>query len=158
MLSLTTLLIAIPAVILSAEHEAMCRVAVGDPFPAIEGKADDGQKVLLEAKQGSKATVVATPGGAVWMDQMLAKDLRDDFSPKYTEKGVSFVTLDTAAPGEGVTALQVGRAKVAEVLGPGRGPRVYLLDSAGKIVWFDIEYTLSTHRELHQALDELTAD
>jgi hypothetical protein len=37
-------------------------------------------------------------------------------------------------------------------------PRVYLLDPQGKILWFDIEYSLATRRELHQALRAVTAD
>ena len=31
-------------------------------------------------------------------------------------------------------------------------PRTYLLDPTGKILWFDIEYSLGTRRELNQAL------
>jgi hypothetical protein len=31
-------------------------------------------------------------------------------------------------------------------------PRTYLLDAEGKILWFDIEFSLSTARELHNAL------
>jgi hypothetical protein len=31
-------------------------------------------------------------------------------------------------------------------------PRTYLLDPKGKILWFDIEYSLGTRRELKQAL------
>jgi hypothetical protein len=36
-------------------------------------------------------------------------------------------------------------------------PRLYVLDPAGKIVWFDIEYSESTRRELEQTLSVLTA-
>lgn len=148
MLSAALLLVAIPAVLLSDEHKAMCRVAVGDAFPAVEG--------LAEAR-GAKATVVGVPGGGVaWMDAMLAGDLKDDFAPKYAAKGVKLVTLAGPSLGEKVTSLSIDRAKLAESLGEGRGPRVYVLDPEGKVVWFDLEYTLSTHRELHAALDELT--
>ena len=31
-------------------------------------------------------------------------------------------------------------------------PRMYLLDSEGKIVWFDLEYSRSSKRELHQII------
>ena len=31
-------------------------------------------------------------------------------------------------------------------------PRTFVLDPSGKIVWFDIEYSLATRRELQQAL------
>lgn len=36
-------------------------------------------------------------------------------------------------------------------------PRLYVLDPAGNIVWFDIEYSESTRRELAQTLGVLTA-
>ncbi len=96
------------------------------------------------------------PGGVEWMQKMLAGDLKDDFAPKYGGQGVKLVTLAGPSLGEGVASLKVDPKTIADALGAGRGPRVYLLDASGKIVWFDIEYTLSTHRELHAALDELT--
>ena len=34
-------------------------------------------------------------------------------------------------------------------------PRIYVLDDEGKIVWFDIEYSESTRRELFLTLDAL---
>lgn len=149
MLSAALLLVAIPAVLLSDEHKAMSRVAVGESFPEVAGLAD---------ARGAKATVVAVPGGPEWMNAMFTGDLRDDFAPKYAAKGVKLVTLVGPALGEQVKSLGIDRAELAETLGEGRGPRVYVLDPAGKVVWFDLEYTLSTHRELHASLDELAAD
>ncbi|MEO0530311.1 MAG: hypothetical protein AAF266_06995 [Planctomycetota bacterium] len=147
MITVAALLFAIPTVTLSEAHQAMAVVGVGDAFPAaIEGVRD---------YVGSKATVVALPGGPEWMSKMMAGDLTDDFAPKYSDKGVSLMTLAGDDLGNGVRSLNVSKAKLAEALGQGRGPRVYVLDAAGKIVWFDLEYTLSTHRELHAALDEL---
>jgi hypothetical protein len=31
--------------------------------------------------------------------------------------------------------------------------RTYLLDADGKILWFDVEYSRSTHRDLLQGID-----
>lgn len=154
MLTLAKLLVAFPAVVLSTEHQAMTRVAVGEAFPTITGVAE---------ARGTKATVVAVPGGLKWMDAMLAGDLQDDFAPRYADKGVNLVALGgsemgDAEMGDQVKAIDAAKEQLAEKLGKGRGPRVYVLDSAGKVVWFDLEYTLSTHRELHAALDELIAD
>lgn len=157
MLSLAALLIAIPAVVLSSEHEAMCQVGVGDAFPALEGQSADGGATAVASLLGEKATVVATPGGLDWMREMLANDLRDDFAPKYGDRGVRFVAI-SGKPSDGVQALAIDPTKLADALGKGQGPRVYVLDPAGKILWFDLEYTLSTHRELHAALDELVGE
>ena len=154
MLTLATLLAAVPAVVLSAEHAAMTRVAVGDPFPAVEGRSPEGI-VSLATLRGEKATVVAAPGGPPWMDAMMSGDLATDFAPKYTSRGVRIVVLGGAAGAEGVTPLALPAGRVTELLGEGRMPRVYVLDGQGRVVWFDLEYTLSTHRELHQALDTL---
>jgi hypothetical protein len=146
MLKAALLLVAIPAVILSGDHQAMTRVAVGEAFPEIAGLAD---------KQGAKATIVAVPGGPEWMNAMFTGDLKDDFAPKYADAGVKFVTLAGPALGDKVASLSIDKAKLNETLGEGRGPRVYVLDASGKVAWFDIEYSLSTHRDLHAALDEL---
>lgn len=147
MVTVAALLFAIPAVVLSDAHQAMTQVSVGDVFPAaIEGVAPN---------LGPKATVVATTGGSPWMSQMMANDLKDDFAPKYAERGVALMALGEQELGKGVRSLSIPAAKIADELGKGRGPRIYVLDAAGKIVWFDLEYTLSTHRELHAALDEL---
>jgi hypothetical protein len=35
---------------------------------------------------------------------------------------------------------------------PGKVPATYLLDAAGKVLWFDIEYSRSTRRELAEAI------
>jgi len=147
MLKAALLLVAIPAVILSGDHQTMTRVAVGDVFPSIAGLAD---------KQGAKATIVAVPGGPEWMNDMFTSDLKDDFAPTYADAGVKFVTLAGPALGDKVASLSIDKAKLSETLGEGRGPRVYVLDASGKVAWFDIEYSLSTHRELHEALGELT--
>jgi hypothetical protein len=37
-------------------------------------------------------------------------------------------------------------------------PRTFLLDKTGKILWFDIEYSRTTRRDLHQALRFLLSD
>ena len=57
----------------------------------------------------------------------------------------------------GVVDVYVDLPKLAP-LGEGRWPRVYVLDAEGKIVWFDIEYSVSTRRELRAAVESLLAD
>ena len=66
----------------------------------------------------------------------------------------------TAAGGGTVVARgsshRVGRPELIGMEGMVRMPRVYVLDADGKIVWFDIEYSQSTQRELKQAIEALT--
>ena len=47
-------------------------------------------------------------------------------------------------------------SKAFSQIGAAALPRVYVLDTDGKIVWFDIEYSEATRRELRQTLDVLT--
>jgi hypothetical protein len=54
--------------------------------------------------------------------------------------------LTTLLDPEGKAFAQVGSEKL---------PRVFVLDGAGKIVWFDLEYSHSTRRELKQAVQKL---
>jgi peroxiredoxin len=37
-------------------------------------------------------------------------------------------------------------------------PRTYLLDPTGKILWFDIEYSRTTRRQLQKAIDAVLGD
>ena len=60
--------------------------------------------------------------------------------------GAKFTTLVDA---DGKAFAEVGKEKM---------PRTFVLDADGKIVWFDISYTLATRRELHDSLRVLTGD
>lgn len=147
----------VPPVLLSTQHQAMCLVGVGDAMPELALTTDGGAKGLADL-QGKTATVVAFVGHEHWMNPQLIADLPGDVLEPYGAKGVAVVLVKVAespakvpqdSPLTVVTdASGAGFAKV----GSGRQPRVYVLDAAGKIVWFDIEYSRSTRRELKQTL------
>lgn len=142
-------------VVLSDQHRALCRVEVGQPFPKFEG-----------LKVGPRATVVAALAGEGWMNRQLADDLPRDVVQAFGKLGVAAVLLDgrdnprgplPEAPGCqtltcGNTGLDLlgAPAKAPE---KSRWPRLYLLDPAGRVVWFDIEYSLSSRRELQSAIE-----
>ena len=164
MLTAALLAIAIPEVILSEEHRAQTKVVVGDEFPAIEATNAAGERTAVSDTLAGRIGVIVVPGGPDWMNAMMAKDLRDDFVVGYGGKPIGFVALgeidqrDAAAEGKGLVTLKPEAARLADALGRIETPRVYVVDKQGKLVWFDLEYTLSTHRELHAVLDELTAE
>ncbi|QDU90704.1 hypothetical protein Pla175_41140 [Pirellulimonas nuda] len=141
-----------PPVLLSGQHSAMCNVAVGDVFPAVSG---------APMKPGDVATVVAVVNGAGWMSRQLVVDLTNDVAQPLGGKGVAAVLLD-ARPGGKPADPGVQRftltAEAQSQLGTGRWPRVYLLDSNGRILWFDIEWGISSRRDLHSALGAVLAD
>jgi peroxiredoxin len=155
----------IPPVFLSKSHETLCRVKVGDAMPEITLARIDGRggPTSLAELSGDKATVVV-----FWAaDRRMAREQLADMGPDVLEifgdKGVSVVGVAVEqSREEAESALRQARAGFTNLLdahgdafakvGSAKLPRTYLLDPEGKILWFDIEYSLGTRRELHQAL------
>ena len=79
---------------------------------------------------------------ATWPDvQRIALDSEAATARATTDKaGAKFSMLHDA---DGKAFAAVGKDKL---------PRVYLVDPQGKVLWFDLEYSLTTRRELQQAL------
>jgi peroxiredoxin len=153
-----------PRVLLSKGDEAACKVKVGDVMPAIElPKLGGNDKTKLADLFGKKATVVVFWKGDRRMSQQQLADVATDVVEPFGKQGVSVVgvavdesakDVETTLKNSGATFpnLHDADGKAFAQLGNGRFPRTYLLDPSGKIVWFDIEYSLATRRELHQAL------
>jgi peroxiredoxin len=154
-----------PKVYLTSEHSALCRVRVGDPLPAINLSQVGGGGAELAKLQGKQATVVLFWGDDPWMSRTALGDLAmigasDDvaivgIAVKLPNNEVQSVTekADVRFPilldADGKAFNQVGMTKL---------PRVYVLNQAGEIVWFDIEYSQSTQRELKQTLAVLAGE
>jgi peroxiredoxin len=155
----------IPPVLFTSEHSAMCRVRVGDQLPAISLPKLSGGQGDLASLQGKKATVVLFWQNDPWMSQTALKDLSHDVAPSDDVSIVGIVVKEANADFD--AALKESGAKFPQLVdndgkafnqvGMLKIPRVYVLDGAGKIVWFDIEYSQSTRRELRQTLEALTA-
>ena len=159
---------AIPAVVLSEQHEKLCKVKVGDPLPALELKTLAGGEQSLPELYNKNATVVLFWNGDGWMTRAALRDLGRSLAELVRQKKVAAVTIAVNQSAE-VTqaALEKAESKLITLLDPyGKAfaqvgkeklPRVFVLDGAGKIVWFDLEYSHTTRRELRQAVDALTA-
>jgi peroxiredoxin len=160
----------IPPVVLSHQHEAMCKVKVGDALPAIElPRVEESGNGRLADLLGEQATVVV-----FWSpEQRMALEQLADMSPDVVEpfggKGVAVVGIAVnQSASDAEAALKHAGASFPNLLdaeesafasvGTDRLPRTYLLDSEGKILWFDIEYSLATRRDLHQALRALVGE
>ncbi len=139
----------VPPVLMSDSHAAMCNVAVGDVFPSLDG-----------LKLGPDGAVVAVVNGDGWMSQQLVADLPGDAAAASNGRRVAAVLIDARTGGqsaaEGVLRIQSTPEGLA-VLGTGRWPRVYLLDAQRRVVWFDIEWSISSRRDLRQALEAMLA-
>lgn len=158
----------IPPVCLSTLHAKWCVSKVSDPFPAIELPRLGGPRTKLATLYGKQATVVLFWTGDRWMSRMALEDLVHEVATVYEPKQVAVAGIAVGqstnaarrrlseANAEFPQLLDADGSALAEV-GSVALPRIYVLDSAGKIVWFDIEYSESTRRELEQSLGVLTA-
>src|SRR3954466_10651830 len=101
------------------------------------------------------------------MAQQQLADIKTDIVEPFHNGGVAVVGVAVDEPdkdaeatirksGANIPNLNDADGKAFAQIGTGRFPRTYVLDPSGKIVWFDIEYSLATRRELHQALEAIT--
>jgi peroxiredoxin len=156
----------IPEVALSKSEQALCRVKVGDTMPAIELDQLGGGRKALTDLTGKIATVVVFWKSDRRMAHQEIADLGPDVLEAFGEAGVAVVGIAVSESAENAeAALQRAGASFPNLLdrdgkafaqvGSEKLPRTYLVDPQGKILWFDIEYSLATRRELHQALRAL---
>ncbi len=159
---------AIPPVLLSAGHAKLCRVKVGEAFPALKLPLMGGQMTELKTLRGKQATVVLFWHPDRWMARTALIDMQRDIANQFDAKQVAVVGLAVRqAAGSVQAALNQAQAtfpqlidsdgKAFATVGTAALPRLYVLDPTGKIVWFDIEYSEGTRRELWQTLGVLTA-
>lgn len=155
----------VPPVLLAAEHASLCKVNVGDAFPAIALPKVGGGDAKVADFAGKKATVVLFWTPDRWMAEGALADLAIE-AAAFGGKGAGFVGIvEGPADGKadeliksagGLTQLNDADGAALGQVGASALPRIYVLDSAGKIAWFDIEYSEATRRELRQTLAELT--
>jgi peroxiredoxin len=160
----------VPGVVLSMREDALCKLKVGQPMPTIELPSPSGSgNSKLSDMLGKKATVVVFWRGNNRMTTEELSDLGPDVLDRYGKNGVEVVGIAVETKlAEAKEALDKIGAKFPNLLdedgnafalvGKDALPRTFVLDSAGKIVWFDISYTLATRRELRETLRSLAGD
>lgn len=153
----------IPKVTMAETDLATCLVRVGDTMPNGELTGLDGKKVPLQSLYGKKLTVVVFWTGKNMYALQQLQDLEADVVKPYAEKGVAVIGIDEGEDAKAAKDnLETAGATFPNFLDPdgaclakvakGRLPRTYLLDAKGKILWFDIEYSRSTRRDLQQGI------
>jgi len=161
---------AIAKVDFSEQHAKSNLVGVGEPFPELKLIAlEGGQSDSVAAHLGDQGTVVLFwKGDNLYALQELG-DLFRDIVRRYGHQGINVVGVNVGdSADEATTHAQAADAKFPQLLDPdgaalarlatGFLPRTYLLDGQGKIVWFDIEYSPTTRRQLRDAVRKLVAD
>ncbi len=155
---------AIPKVILSDEHRAACLVDVGDTLPEAELMGLDGNTHALDSLYGQNLTVVCFWNVGSRRSQLISDaaltDLMRDVAEPFAEKGVRVIAVNVDDPvdvvGKGIEGAQVRFPCLLDPRGEyfsklasdRRMPRTFLLDAGGRILWFDVEYSRPTRREL----------
>jgi len=158
----------LPKVALTRQEQDQCKVKVGDSMPGIELPSEAGKTTKLADLYGKAATVVVFWKGDRRMTREQLADIGPDVVEPFGKAGVAVVGVAVQESAGGTReALTKAGAKFDNLLdadgkafaqvGSERLPRTYVLDASGKIVWFDIEYSLTTRRELHDVLTVLTS-
>jgi peroxiredoxin len=153
-----------PKVVLTEHHAAMCKVKVGDRFPDLKLPDTSGAvKSLAEIAASSKLTLVVfwTAAEPIAVEQLA--DLAKYHDPRFAGEGLAIVAVNSGDPapqaaelakkaGAKFTVLcDVDGAALAQVA-TGKLPRSYVIDPAGQILWFDLEYSATTRRDMVQAI------
>jgi peroxiredoxin len=161
----------IPPVVLSNEHQALCKVKVGGAMPNLElpKLGGDNAATKLAESYGKKATVIIFWRGDRRMAREQLADMEPDVLEPFADKGVAVIGIAVEESAQNTqAALQKAKASFANLLdasgkafaqiGSQKLPRTYVVDANGKIVWFDIEYSHATRRELKQVLQALVGE
>jgi peroxiredoxin len=157
-----------PKVSLTQAHADICRVQVGADFPELELADLAGGTQSLAKLRGPELTVVVFWTGTKSSSRLQLADLEPDVSARFSGKGVTVVGINSGDDPQLAKELaeQAGArfavlcdrdAAAINLVAPGKVPSTYLLDATGKVVWFDIEYSRTTRRELVQAIRFLLA-
>lgn len=155
--------LAVPPVELSRKHADLIRVKVGDSLPEVELPKTSGGNARLSSLYGKAATVVVFWKGDRQMALDELADLGPDVVDKFGSRGVEVIGVAVDQPAaEAQSTAQLAAAKFPQLVdvdgkafeqvGSQMLPWTLVLDADGKIVWFDLEYSHSTRRELQQAL------
>ena len=163
----------IPPVVMAEVDRAQCKLFVGDgaalaALPNFESQETDVKQLL-----GSKGTVlVFFSAGDSQRERLLASnllaDLQEDIAKVSGSSGISVVAIHVGDDKGQLAALVKDAQAEFPVLIDRDGkyygqfathapPALYLLDSSGKIVWLDIEYSRATRENLKQAVAALVA-
>jgi hypothetical protein len=160
---------AIPKVALSEALRATCLVFVGDAMPEAELRDLDGKPHALGSLYGQKLTVVCLWSiGTKPRSRLIAaaalQDLMREVAGPFGPKGVAVIAINIGDPPAAVKeqVAQTGATfpnlldpkgeYMARIAKDKRVPRTFLLDAAGKVLWFDTEYSRPSRRDLIQGI------
>jgi peroxiredoxin len=159
----------IPPVTLSDALRANCLVDVGKSLPDVTLPDQDGKMHSFGSLYGRKLTVVC-----FWMlgtsrrSQLIAvstlHDLTHDVVEPFGRNGVRVIGINVGDTNPtfqqtireadaAYTNLRDAKGEYfTKIANDKRMPRTFLLDATGKILWFDVEYSRPSRRDLVQGI------
>lgn len=158
-----------PRVLLTQSHAELCRVQVGDVLPPVRLADLDGTEHDVSSLFGDELTIVFFWTGQLSSARTGLADLDPDVLTPYKDHGVRVVGIAVEEkPQEAKQYIDDADATFVNLVDPdgsafaqvgtGMLPRIFLVDSRGKILWFDMEYSRSTRRDLRQAIRSVVGD
>lgn len=154
---------AMPQVLMSEKHRKSCQVFVGDLLPEMELSDLAGKQRKLSTEYGKKLTVICMFGGKLPSEDQELMDLTTEMADRYGKEQVAVIGVavgqssDSAAAhakklGVKFPVFTDSNRKAYDVVANDYLPRTYLIDSTGKILWLDLEYSASTRRQISEAI------
>ncbi len=152
-----------PEVFFTEQHAAWSKVHVGDQFPKLELADLDGEPQPFGDLLGEKLTIVFFWQSALSTSTEALADLQSRFLKEFGDQGVAVVGVNVGdeprlaqelAKQASATFAHLSdqQRKAFDQVATQKLPRVYLLDPAGTVLWFDIEYSRTTRQQLLSAI------
>jgi len=153
-----------PEVRLPAMLKETCLVGVGDLMPDAPLDVLGGEEQQLSSQFGRRLTVMFFWKADDLYAQAELQDLTGDVVERFGDEGVRVIGINVGdSAEEAAAAVEAAEAGFPNFLDPQgeyfakvateKLPRTYLLNSEGRILWFDLEYSLTTQRQLEQAVE-----
>ncbi|MDA1048978.1 MAG: TlpA disulfide reductase family protein [Planctomycetota bacterium] len=159
-----------PQVLMTQRDADTCLVKTGEAFPVGQLSDLEGQEHSLKELFGEKLTVIVFWANANRLGREQIQRLEAETVLPFENTGLSVVAINIGDPSEqivdllpadrevGFTVLLDAEASLYSKVATGRHPRTYLLDSQGNVLWFDIEYSRGTARDLANAIHVYLGD
>lgn len=152
-----------PPVLLTVGEESISSLRVGDTMPDLTLPDFEGKTHSLSKLRGDKLTVVVFWNSTHPYAVEEISDLGPAVVDRFGDFGVRVVGIaerDTPAGAKAAIAkagakfvnLADADGKEMAKVATAELPRTYLLDPNGKVLWFDLEYSRSTRRDLVRAI------
>lgn len=154
---------AMPTVVMSDAHAKTCLVSVGDQFPDVTLNDPFDEPNSLASLLGEKLTVILLWNSRSPYAIAQLRDVQTEVQRRFGNSDVAVVGInvgDSADTVRDITAgANVSYPQLLDIDGSLYNqvatrciPRVYLLDSQGKVIWLDLEHSVAAARLLSQAI------